>query len=69
MAKRLNKIAGYRAMLNLKTKHFAEMFEISIPAYRLKEKGEVPFKDNEKIILVKFFKDNGIDTNIEDLFF
>ncbi|MBF0714665.1 transcriptional regulator [Gemelliphila palaticanis] len=66
---KLNKLAGYRSMLNIPRKNIAELLQISNVAYGKKEKGITPFTDNEKVILVNFFKNNGINTNIEDLFF
>lgn len=69
MRKRNNLLASYRTLLNLKYKQLAEILNITPQAYGLKENGKTPFKDNEKTALVKYFKDNGIDTNIEALFF
>ncbi|MBF0713548.1 hypothetical protein HZY83_02455 [Gemella sp. GH3] len=66
---KLNKIAGYRASINKTRPQMAKILNISTTAYRNKEIGLTPFKDSEKVLLVQFFKDNGIDTNIEDLFF
>ena len=47
----LNRVAGYRVALKLKQSDMANKLNISRQAYSEKERGNVPFKDSEKIFL------------------
>lgn len=48
----------------------ANNLEISVTAYRNKEKGTTPFKDSEKITIKNKLIENGLkDITIDDIFF
>src|SRR5699024_8756854 len=49
----MNKIKGYRNMLNLNQKEMAELLGISKQSYWNKENGKNEFSDKEKIIIKK----------------
>lgn len=62
-------ILGYRAMIGKTQKQFAELLNISTPAYNRKEKGQVPFKPNEMKILKEFIQKFYPEVTIDGLFF
>lgn len=64
-----NKLAGYRASIEKGRKDFAELLDISIVAYRNKEKGITPFKDGEKTKITEYLKDYYPNITIMDIFF
>ena len=43
-----NKVGNYRRYIGLTQNQMANNLEISVTAYRNKEKGTTPFKDSEK---------------------
>ena len=49
----INKVKGYRNMINLSQKEMAELLGISFTSYCHKEQGKRDFKDNEKIIFLE----------------
>ena len=65
----VNRVAGYRKMLNLTQADIAKKLGISAQAYGQKENGKVAFKDQEKIIMVNILKIANPDLNIQNLFF
>lgn len=46
----MNKIVGYRKMLGMTQEKMAEKFNISVQAYRMKEKQKINFNRKEMII-------------------
>lgn len=64
-----NKLAGYRASIDKGRKDFAELLNISIVAYRNKEKGVTPFRDEEKTKLTEYLKSYYPNITIMDIFF
>lgn len=65
MEVRINKIAGYRAMLGLTQEQMGKALGISKQQYSPKERGKVPFNDREKQafknVLIPYFPDITID--------
>lgn len=65
---KINKIAGYRAMIGKTKSDFAKLLGITPAAYGVKEKNK-RFTDDEKIIIIKFLKPYFHEISIETLFF
>lgn len=65
----MKKIAGYRVMLGLTQADLAKRLEISRQAYHLKEKGNVPFKDSEKVLIRDLVKSVIPNITIDEIFF
>ena len=65
----MNKVKGYRNMINATQEDFANLLGVSRQTYHLKEKGCIQFKDKEKVIIRDFLKQKGITVTIEQLFF
>lgn len=65
----LNKVLGYRKMLQLNQSEIAQRLGISTQAYGQKENKKVAFKDSEKIILLEIFRQAQPQLSIDDLFF
>lgn len=66
----MNKVLGYRKMINKSQKEMGEHLSISEQAYRNKEKGRVTFKKDEMIKFRQLLVENGlIDIRIENIFF
>ena len=66
----MNKLKGYRNMMNQTQREWAKMLGISIVAYNCKETKKVPFTDNEKMIIKEHIKNKcKIDVTIDELFF
>lgn len=65
----MNRVAGYRVMLRLKQQDLADKLNISRQAYSEKERGNIPFKDSEKIIIRELFKSVDSTLTIDQLFF
>lgn len=65
-AKKINKIAGYRAMLGLTQEEFGKKIGMSKQQYSQKEKGYRAFNDTEKEkiknILLPYFPEITIDS-------
>lgn len=66
---KINKIQAYRKALNLKQRDISSMLGISVVMYSKKERKETPFTDNEKVKLLKYFKEYFKDETIDSLFF
>ncbi|MGB7472506.1 helix-turn-helix transcriptional regulator [Trichococcus sp.] len=62
---KINKIAGYRAMLGLTQEQMGAKLGISKQQYSPKERGKLPFNDREKQamkdVLLPYFPDITID--------
>lgn len=65
----MNKIIGYRKMLGYTQASMAKKFSISTQAYRMKEKGEVAFNDQEKILFKKMLIGIFPNITIDEIFF
>lgn len=65
----MNLIKGYRVMNNLTQKDLASKLNISRQAYSEKERGNVPFKDSEKVFLRDLFKETDPNVTIDKIFF
>lgn len=65
----MNKIAGYRKMLGKTQTEMGKKFGISKQAYYKKEKGVVPFSDNEKLVFKKMLTPLFPNITIDDIFF
>lgn len=65
----MNRIAGYRVALRLKQSDMAKKMNISRQAYSEKERGNIPFKDSEKIFLKELFQKVDENVTIDSLFF
>lgn len=64
-----NIIAGYRTMLGFNQQEMANALGISRQAYYTKEKGVVPFSDNEKMIFKEMVSDIIPEITIDKIFF
>lgn len=66
---KINKVKGYRNMLNLSQEEISSILGITKQSYYLKENGIREFKDNEKLkfkeLLIPFFP----DITLEEIFF
>lgn len=69
METKINKIAGYRAMLEMNQKDVAEYLNISPQSYSNKERGTRSFSDEEKVMLKELFKKANPVLTIDDIFF
>lgn len=65
----MNKIRGYRNMLGKTQKEMAQIFGISANAYNKKERGQTPFKDDEKILFKGMLSQYFPSITIDDIFF
>jgi prophage ps3 protein 14, transcriptional regulator len=65
----INKVKGYRNMINLSQKEMAELLGISFTSYCHKEQGKRDFKDNEKIFFLEIVKKSVPNITIEEIFF
>lgn len=66
---KLDKIAGYRKMLNLTQDDMANLLGISLSSYNKREKGHVDFSDKQKIIIRDIITRHFPNENMESLFF
>ena len=69
MRTKINKVAGYRAMLGLTQRDIAKKLGISSQSYSNKENGRTPFSDKEKIKLKILFSEIDGSLTIDDIFF
>lgn len=68
--KRLNKPAGYRAMLGYTQEKMAEKIGInSKQLYSMKERGIISFNDNEKRLFKNIVSEFEPNITIDDIFF
>lgn len=65
----MNKIKGYRNMLNETQEDWANLLGVTKQAFSQKEIGIRNFKDNEKVIIQNHLKKRGIVKTIDELFF
>ncbi|MFD8017026.1 helix-turn-helix transcriptional regulator [Staphylococcus warneri] len=66
----MNKVLGYRKMLNFTQQQMAKKLEISEQAYRNKEKGKTEFKKEEMIIFKNLLVSSGMKSvTLDDIFF
>lgn len=66
---KINKVKGYRNMLNLTQKQLGDKLGCSLQSVSAKEKGKTPFNDKEKIIILNLVKSVQPDVTIDELFF
>ena len=66
---KLDKIAGYRKMLNLTQDDMANLLGISLSSYNKRENGRVDFSDKQKIIIRDIITRHFPNENMESLFF
>lgn len=61
----INKVKGYRNLLNLNQTQMAEALGITLTSYRNKEQGKTAWRDNERIkikeMLLPYFPNITID--------
>lgn len=67
--KNINKIAGYRAMLEMTQKQMADHLGILPQSYSNKERGETPFKDKEKRKIKELLTPYFPEITIDEIFF
>lgn len=65
----VNKIAGYRKMLGLTQDGMANELGISKQSYWMKEKGQTPFSDTEKLVFKQMLRPLFPNVTIDDIFF
>lgn len=65
----MNKVKGYRNMINETQEDFARMLGVTRQSYLLKEKGCIQFKDKEKVLIRDHLKSKGVEVSIDQLFF
>lgn len=66
----MNKVLGYRKMLNFTQQQMANELRISEQAYRNKEKGKTEFKKEEMITFKNLLVSRGMKkVTLDDIFF
>ena len=65
----MQRIKGYRVMLNLSQQDVAKELGISRQSYWSKENGRTSFNDKEKTKIRDLFRKTGIPVTIDSLFF
>lgn len=66
----MNKVLGYRKMLNFTQQQMATELRISEQAYRNKEKGKTEFKKEEMITFKNLLVSRGMKkVTLDDIFF
>lgn len=65
----LNKVKGYRNMLNFNQQEMAELLGISKQAYWNKENGKNEFSDKEKVIIKRILEPFFPKISIDEIFF
>lgn len=66
----MNKVLGYRKMLNFTQQQMANELKISEQAYRNKEKGKTEFKKEEMITFKNLLVSRGMKrVTLDDIFF
>lgn len=66
---KINKVKALREAIGLTQKDLARILDISVDSYSRKERGVSDFRKNEMIEITAIFKNNGIDENLQDIFF
>jgi len=69
MNETINKVAGYRAMLEMSQKEVADYLGITSQSYSNKERGIRSFNDKEKVMLKELFQKANSDLTIDSIFF
>ena len=67
--KGINKMAGYRAMIEMTQKQIADYLGILPQSYSNKERGEVAFKDEEKVKIKELLNPYFPGITIDEIFF
>lgn len=65
----MNLISGYRKMLGKSQADMAKIFNISSQAYRMKEIGNTPFSDKEKVLFKEMLLPIFPSITIDEIFF
>lgn len=65
----MSNVSRIRRFKGMTQKEVADILGISLQWYWQKEKGNKPFNDEEKLILLKLFKADFKDLTIDSLFF
>lgn len=65
----MNKVKGYRNMLNLNQQEMADLLGISKQSYWNKENGKNEFNDKEKIIIKRILEPFFSKISIDEIFF
>ena len=65
----MNYLKGYRIVLGLSQSDMAKKLGISRQAYSEKERGNVPFKDSEKLSILKMYRQIEKSIDLYDIFF
>lgn len=66
---KMNKILGYRKMIQMSQEEMAERMKINKSSYWRKENGYAEFKDREKIIFRDTVRDFLPQITIDEIFF
>lgn len=66
---RRNIVAGYRTMIGMNQSKMADVFGITRQTYALKEKGEIAFSDEEKVVFTELVQEVMPNAGVEDIFF
>lgn len=66
---KLNKVAGYRAMLELTQEEFGGKLRMSKQLYSRKERGQISFNDYEKTEIKKLLTPYFPNITIDEIFF
>ena len=66
---KINKVKAFREAIGLTQKDLARILDISVDSYSRKERGVSDFRKNEMIEITAIFKNNGVDENLQDIFF
>lgn len=69
MTSKINKVAGYRAMLGMSQKEIATYLGITSQSYSNKETGKRYFNDKEKVKIKELFNRIDETLKIDDIFF
>ncbi|MEY8291562.1 transcriptional regulator [Carnobacteriaceae bacterium 52-44] len=69
MKSTINRVAGYRIMLNMNQKDMAGYLGITSQSYSNKERGMRKFSDEEKLKLKELFRKIDSDLTIDAIFF
>lgn len=67
--KKINKVAGYRAMLGMSQEDMGNIIGMSKQQYSTKERGVYPFSDREKEAMKNYLQNYFPGLTIDDIFF
>ena len=65
----INRVAGYRAMLNMTQEDMGKIIGIKKQQYSLKERKKYPFSDKEKQLIKNYLMEYFPNITIDDIFF